>query len=72
MKQTRIENILMCLQAGQLDTGWAAFLETYSAVLHNIIRRFETDSSTAAECFEYVCAKLSDDDFRRLQIKPIP
>lgn len=67
MKQARIENILQCLNAGQLDAGWAAFLETYSAALHNIIRQFEADSSNAEDCFQFVCAKLSDDEFRRLK-----
>jgi hypothetical protein len=47
MKQARIENILLCLNTGQLDAGWAAFLETYSSVLHNIIRQFEADASTS-------------------------
>ena len=67
MKQARIENILLSLNAGQLDAGWAAFLETYSAVLHNIIRQFEAENSTADDCFEFVCAKLSDNNFRRLK-----
>jgi RNA polymerase sigma factor (sigma-70 family) len=67
MKQARIENILLCLNAGQLDAGWAAFLETYSSVLRNIIRQFEADNSASDDCFEFVCAKLSDENFRRLK-----
>ncbi len=67
MKQARIENILQCLNAGQLDAGWAAFLETYSPVLRNIIRQFEADNIASDDCFEFVCAKLSDDNFRRLR-----
>ena len=67
MKRARIENILLCLNAGQLDAGWAAFLEAYSAVLRNIIRNYETDSRNIDDCFEFVCAKLSDDNFRRLK-----
>lgn len=67
MKQTRIENILLYLNSSQLDAGWATFLETYSAVLRNIIRQFERDSSASDDCFEFVCAKLSDDNFRRLK-----
>ena len=67
MKRARIENILQCLNTGQLDAGWAAFLETYSSFLHHIVRQFEADSNAAEDCFEFVCAKLSDDNFRRLK-----
>ena len=67
MKQARIENILLYLNSGQLDAGWEAFLETYSAVLHSITRQFEVDNSTSDDCFEFVCAKLSDNNFRRLK-----
>jgi RNA polymerase sigma factor (sigma-70 family) len=67
MKLARIENILLCLNTGQLDAGWAAFLEAYSAALHKVIRQFEADNSTSEDCFEFVCAKLSDDNFRRLK-----
>ncbi len=67
MKQARIENILLCLNSGQLDAGWVAFLETYSTVLHSFARQFEVDNCTSGDCFEFVCAKLSDNNFRRLK-----
>ena len=67
MKPARIENILLCLNAGQFDDGWAAFLDAYSAVLHNVVRQYEADNSASDDCFEFVCAKLSDHDFRRLK-----
>ena len=67
MKQALIENILLYLNSGQLDAGWEAFLETYSTVLHSIARQFEVDNSTSDDCFEFVCAKLSDNNFRRLK-----
>jgi len=67
MKQSRIENILLCLSAGQIDTGWATFLDTYSKTILHIARQFATDDSAVDDCFEYVCAKLSDNSFSRLK-----
>lgn len=66
MSPARIESILLCLNSGQMDAGWAAFLETYSGVIHSVIRQFEDGGDLDDECFEFVCAKLSDNDFRRL------
>ena len=66
MTGPRIDAILLCLKSGQADSGWNKFLETYSALLLGIVNRYEHDENRAQECFEYVCAKLSDDDFRRL------
>jgi RNA polymerase sigma factor (sigma-70 family) len=67
MERARIESILLCLHSGEMDIGWAAFLDTYSGVLHGVVYQFEADKSAAEDCFEYVCAKLSDDNFRRLK-----
>jgi RNA polymerase sigma factor (sigma-70 family) len=67
MSLARIESILLCLHSGERDIGWAAFLETYSGVLHGVVHQFELDKGAAEDCFEYVCAKLSDDNFRRLK-----
>jgi RNA polymerase sigma factor (sigma-70 family) len=67
VRRARIESILLCLHSGEMDIGWAAFLETYSGVLQGVVHQFEADKSAAEECFEYVCAKLSDDSFRRLK-----
>jgi RNA polymerase sigma factor (sigma-70 family) len=67
MKQSRIENILLCLTSGQVDIGWTTFLATYSDLMRSIIHQFETDDSAADDCYEFVCAKFSDNDFHRLQ-----
>ena len=66
MTRTRIENILCRLADGEADSGWIQFLEAYSALLHKIVRQYEDNASCAQECFEFVCAKLSDNGFRRL------
>jgi len=49
-----------------MDAGWAAFLETYSDVIHSVVRQFEDGRDHDDDCFEFVCAKLSDNGFRRL------
>jgi len=67
MKQSRIENILLCLGAGQIDAGWATFLDTYSKTMLRVARQFATDDSAVDDCYEYVCARLSDNNFRRLK-----
>ncbi len=66
MSRARIESILLCLNSGQMDAGWAAFLETYSDVIHSVVRQFEDGCDHDDDCFEFVCAKLSDNGFRRL------
>ena len=67
MKQSRIEKILLSLESGQIEIGWTTFLNAYSNLLRSIAFQFEANDSEAEDCYEYVCAKLSDDDFRRLR-----
>ena len=67
MNQSRIENILLCLGAGQIDVGWASFLDTYSKTLLSIAHQFASDDSAGDDCYEYVCAKLSDNNFHKLK-----
>jgi RNA polymerase sigma factor (sigma-70 family) len=67
MKQSRIENILLCLASGQVETGWTTFLDAYSSLINKIVGRYAAEASAVDDCFEYVCAKFSDDDFRRLR-----
>lgn len=66
MTGARIESILRCLTTGEADSGWVQFLDSYSARLRIIVHQFENDESHAQECFDFVCAKLSDNGFRRL------
>jgi RNA polymerase sigma-70 factor (ECF subfamily) len=67
MKQSRIEKILLSLSSGQVEIGWTMFLDAYSGLLRSIVRQFETDDLAADDCYEFICAKLSDQDFRRLK-----
>ncbi len=68
MTGARIEGILRCLASDKAETGWSVFLQSYSRLLRDVIRRYESDEFRAQECFEFICAKLSDDNFRRLLI----
>lgn len=65
--QRPIENVLLCLTSGQADVGWLTFIRAYSKTIRDVVRQFEGDTILADDCFEYVCAKLSDDNFRRLR-----
>ena len=66
MTVTRIEGILRCLTSEKADSGWLEFLVCYSAMLRNVVRQYESDEGRVQDCFEFVCAKLSDNEFRRL------
>jgi RNA polymerase sigma factor (sigma-70 family) len=66
MTVARIDGILRCLTDGEAGSGWMQFLDTYSALLRNIVHQYENDERQAQDCFDFVCAKLSDNDFRRL------
>ena len=66
MTEARIESILRCLTSGEADSGWIQFLDSYSARLRIVVHEFENNESHAHECFDFVCAKLSDNGFHRL------
>ena len=68
MTGARIEGILLCLTSDKADSGWIEFLDAYSALLHDVVRQYESDEGRAQDCFEFVCAKLSDNGFRRLTV----
>ena len=66
MTATRIEGILHHLASEKADFGWIEFLDCYSALLRDVVRQYDSDEGRAQDCFEFVCAKLSDNGFRRL------
>jgi RNA polymerase sigma factor (sigma-70 family) len=68
VKQSRIENILLCLSSDQVDAAWVAFLDAYSGTLRHVVSQFESTDFAADDCFEFICARLSDDNFRRLKL----
>lgn len=67
MTGARIDDILRCLTTGEADTAWIRFLDDYAPLLRNIVSQYENDETRSSDCLEFVCAKLSDDRFRRLK-----
>ncbi len=65
MNDESVTDLLARLSAGQTDAAWREFLERYSSVIMQTVRRHESDHDRATDCFLYACAALSDDGFRR-------
>lgn len=55
------------LRSDEAETAWRWFLSSYSQLLYGIIRVFAKDADEAGECFLFVCEKLADKNYRRLQ-----
>ena len=71
MPQQSVENLLQKLRSRNPHDAWAAFLDEHSVVIFQVCRYFEKDLDRASDCFQFVCAKLSEDRFRRLlRFKP--
>lgn len=66
-KQVTIDELLHRLNSVDAGPAWAEFINRYSAVIMNVVNRFEYGQDRSNECFLYVCEKLSDRQFRRLQ-----
>lgn len=67
MAQAPIKRILAAIDSGDSNIAWQRFLDAYSNLLRHVVIQFEAGSEPARDCFDFVCAKLSDDDFRRLR-----
>jgi len=61
-----IDSILARISSDGAGTAWKSFLETYSPLIMYVVSHYEGDANRAADCFLYVCEKLSDDGFKRL------
>jgi len=67
MSETRIDRILDQLKSSESTEAWSSFLEAYSGIIFQVIRHFESDSDDAADCFQFVCERLCEGQFRRLR-----
>jgi RNA polymerase sigma factor (sigma-70 family) len=67
MAETRIDLILEDLGSPASQEAWSAFLEAYGQIIFQVIRHFESDSEDAADCFQFVCERLCESQFRRLR-----
>jgi len=47
--------------------AWTEFLEEYSPLLLQVVKRFERDPDRVADCFLFVCERLSRRAYRRLR-----
>ncbi|MDX6290858.1 MAG: hypothetical protein QOH42_2657, partial [Blastocatellia bacterium] len=66
MPEEIIVRILEQLRAGEPQEAWTQFLQQYSALVFQVVRHFEHNNDHAADCFQFVCERLSEKSFRRL------
>jgi len=67
MSDEGVKELLERLSLGRVDSAWSEFLARYSPLIMHVIRRHDAGDGPATECFNYVCAALSDNGFRRLR-----
>lgn len=67
MSDEGVKELLERLSSGRVDSAWNEFLARYSPLIMHVIRRHDAGDGPATECFNYVCAALSDNGFRRLR-----
>ncbi|MDX6304581.1 MAG: hypothetical protein QOI77_1550 [Blastocatellia bacterium] len=66
MPEEIIVRILEQLRSGEPQEAWTQFLQQYSALVFQVVRHFEHNNDHAADCFQFVCERLSEKSFRRL------
>jgi RNA polymerase sigma factor (sigma-70 family) len=66
MSETSIEDVLVRLADGDVESAWREFLTRYSPLIMHVVRRYECDHGRATDCYLHACSGLSDDGFRRL------
>ena len=62
-----IATLLAALRGARPDAAWRTFLERYSAQIMHVVRQRQYTAQMADDCFLFVCERLSDDNFGRLQ-----
>ena len=67
MPEASIAGILKKLSSRDPDEAWPLFLEDYAAVVLQVVRHVEHDSDQVSDCFQFVCGRLSESNFRRLR-----
>src|SRR5712671_5121382 len=63
----QIAEILRRLDSDSAQQAWSDFLESYSPIIFQVVRLFETDPDDVAGCFLFVCERLSVNRFQRLR-----
>jgi RNA polymerase sigma factor (sigma-70 family) len=67
MADHTVTDLLARLATPAAGAAWAEFLARYAPAMRSVVRRYELDPGRAEDCFEYACASLTDDGFRRLR-----
>jgi len=62
-----ISDLLHRLNSAGAGAAWAEFVDRYTPRIINIVCQFEYSQNRGNECYLYVCEKLCDHQFRRLQ-----
>jgi len=71
MGDPSIAELQRALRTQRAQAAWTEFLEGYSPIILQAVRRSIWDSESAADCFVFVCEQLSARSYRRLsQFKP--
>ena len=67
MSDTLSSQILVQLASPDPQDAWEEFLREYSNQIFHVIRRYETNADRSADCFQFVCERLIEGNFRRLR-----
>src|SRR5258706_12794353 len=59
--------ILRGLTSDEAQSAWSEFLQSYAALIYQVVGFFERDTDHAADCFLFVCEHLSNNRYRRLR-----
>ena len=62
-----LSGLLGRLATADAGRGWSEFLQRYSPLILQVVRRFETDHGRVMDCFVHACEQLSNDGFQRLR-----
>jgi RNA polymerase sigma factor (sigma-70 family) len=67
MVDAQTSRILQRLASQEFKEAWTEFLELYSLHILQTVKLFERDADPVADCYLYVCERLSEKRFRRLR-----
>jgi len=70
MQDSRAAHILQQLRSSQAQEAWAEFLQAYAPLVLQVVRLFERDADSVADCFLFVCEQLSRRRSRARQTTP--
>ncbi|MGE5358128.1 MAG: sigma-70 family RNA polymerase sigma factor [Bacteroidales bacterium] len=67
MDDPQIDGLLRQLGSRDPRGAWTHFLEIYSPLLLDVVRLFEREQDAVADCYVFICDRLSRNNFRRLR-----